>query len=301
MNEPILNRGIGGLIPPKKSDRAYSFGAILKYASLSELPESYLIDENPIIHDQKDTDYCTAFMVVAMRQFQEGVKLSPEFQFAQTKKIMGSWQEWGADPKNASKAAILGLLEYAESPFTLEAKGRDFCANWENWPETYTELAKKHLTQAYFWIGESGGMEMFDAIRSALWRFKDEKRAVGVGALWRTSWVSKVSKDHPFIPTRYENDGTPHAFTVIGWENDFLVLQLSSGTQYGKNGIVYMPREVANKELIFSMMFSDIPKGMDKEDVLYLSSWYRSGFFKKILLLLGFGPWLWGRIVGYER
>lgn len=279
----------GGLIPPKKEDKKFSFGAILGYPPISELPESFLLEPLRILN-QYSSDMCVAFSIVGAREHQEKKELSPEYLFKNIKKLQGDWRSWGADPKTGAKALMEGLIDKPENPFPLENFDRDWIANWGNWTQNIDALADVK-TENYFWIGETSG-NMFDNIRQAIWKFRDEKRAVVVGAIWKNEWTyAPLGK----IPSKYNSDGFGHAFLVVGWTKDELILQLSNGTGIGDKGLFYMSKEVVNKETLFALMFKDIEES--KESILERSEKYRSkkNFFTRFAAIFRSG-WIKIRI-----
>lgn len=256
----------GGLIPPKQEDKKFSFGAVFGYGDPKELPATFRF--TPLeIKDQHESDLCLAFTYAEAREIQEGRLISPEYLFKNIKKKEGDWRTFGADPKTGANALLQGLLPKELNPFPLGVFDRDFIANWGHWTENIDKQADI-FTDSFFWVGETG--DKWDAIRLALWRFKDERRPIATGGIWRASWTSSTT-----IPLTYEVNGTPHAFLVIGWENDNLILQLSNGSDIGDKGIFYMPKEVARKELWFAIMFKDMPAGETKTTVLEKSVKYR--------------------------
>ena len=272
----------GGLKPHKIDGKEFNFGSIFGYPDLKELPANFLVGNPLEIKQQYETDMCLAFTLASVREQQEEVLLSPEYIFKRIKEIEGDWQEWGADPKTGAKAVLNGIIEKLESPYHLEKDTRNYIANPENWNTTYDTLAEKHKTQGYFWIEAAKGLDMFDAIRSALYRFKDEKRAIASGAEWKQSWLSAEKGQIPKI--YFDKTGTPHAFAIIGWtEEDELILQLSNGTRIGLQGLFYMPRSVANKELLFALMFADYPENETKETITYKSQIARANWWQKFL------------------
>ena len=271
----------GGLRPYNPDKRDYHLGSIFGYPDLKELPASFLVGEPLEIKQQHQTDMCLAFTLASVREQQEGVLLSPEYIFKRIKEIDGNWQEWGSDQKTGAKAILNGILEKLESPYHLENDTRDFIANPANWNTTYDTLAEKHKTQVYFWIEAVSKLDMFDAIRSALYRFKDEKRAIATGAIWKQSWLNA---EGGWIPKVYfDKTGTPHAFAIIGWEKDNLILQLSNGTEIGDKGLFCMPRSVANQELLFALMFADYPENETKETIIYKSQLARANWWQRFL------------------
>lgn len=137
-------------------------------------------------------------------------------------------------------------------------------------------------------------MDRFDTIRSALWRFRDEKRSVLVGCLWRREWTSAPSG---VIPKTYGEGGFGHAFVIRGWEpkgeDMYLIAQLSNGKQIGESGLFYFPREVVNKEFTYgAFSFSDMPVETAKflNERGFSASWSWLAKLVSFVTKLIFGP-----------
>jgi len=254
---PTIKRGLRDLKPDKR-DFSYNkaFGAIAK------LPTTDFMVATPIeIKNQYETDLCTSFSACLLSEFQENVKLSPEYQFAKTKELEGNYMKWGADLRTTMKSLVkFGSLEYDRAKYNLDNKDRNFVANWKNWDIFDDLMALAHKKRSYFKIDESGYNDLFDALRGALWQNKEWKRGILTGAMWKTSWTGAIGG---IIPHNYGNGGFGHAFVLAGQriiENiPYLVAVLSNGTEIGHNGYFYFPREVVNKELTFgNFMVTDM-------------------------------------------
>ena len=127
-------------------------------------------------------------------------------------------------------------------------------------------------------------MDYFDCIKSALWRFKDEHRAVQIGVIWENSWTYQT-----YINKSNKEDKTGgHALAVIGWKDkDYLIIQNSIGKEIGENGIQYIHRDIINANKQFgALMFADMPTDLTREEILKKSKYYRSNLWQKIILLL---------------
>lgn len=253
----------GGLLPLTQDPRDFKFSAV--FGAVKKLPEHSFRIGNPLeIKQQYSTDMCTAFALSAMSEYQEKIKLSPEYSFSRIKKIRGEWRQWGANLRDACKAAVkTGFLPQGKLPdkfkrerFNSDQEWRNYVANWENWTERVDFFAKPHRKKAYFYV--DGSFDTFDNIRSALWMNLAEKRAVLTGVIWRAEWTYA---EKGVIPLIYSDGGFGHAFIFIGQEVNtridtgqkkiYLVAQLSNGTDIGDGGIFYFPREVVNQECVF--------------------------------------------------
>jgi len=243
----------GGLKPLPQDDRDFKMYAVFGTPDLKELPNEFVI--SPLeIKDQQDLDFCAGFTVAEVSEDQEKVALDPYFQFAMAKRIEGDYTGWGTDLRTACKGACdYGSIPANTTDFTYPKYDRDFLANWENWKKYY-DIAEIYKKKSFFSVLYYG-VDKFDQIRLGIWQHRKDKRTVITGAMWRPEWQAKDGK----IPLTYGAYGTPHAFKIIGWKGDDLVCQLSNGTDFGDNGLFYMPRKVANKELIYgTFMLIDI-------------------------------------------
>jgi C1A family cysteine protease len=148
-------------------------------------------------------------------------------------------------------------------------------------------LALKHAKKDWFWIGVHGNM--FESICSALWQFRNEKRAVLTGLIWDNEWTNLT-----FIDNEGTNAGG-HSIAIIGYEKqlngkDYLVIQNSIGKEIGDEGIQYLSRDLINRNLQFgALMFVDA-EDITEEQILKKSAYYRANFLKKLYLL--FIKWL---------
>lgn len=264
----LHNSGLKPLVKDKRD-----FNLQRTFGSIASAPNyDFSIGDPLSLKQQFDSDFCAAFGIAAASEYQEGVELSPEFQFALIKKITGDPEAWGADLRTACKSAVkYGSLEKTLAPYTLVNKDRNFLANLDNWLELKDdklEEARKHAKKSFFSVSE--GVDIFHNIRTALWQNIAQKRAIITGMVWRYSWFNNTG----LISAKYEEEGTPHAFIFTGQKiingEPHLVAQLSSGRQTGDNGFFYFPKEVVNKEATFgNFMFVDMPPEIAK----FLNDW----------------------------
>jgi len=252
----------GGLKPLPEDKRDFKFGSIFGAVPLSQLPTTFVY---PVIkiEDQKDTDFCTAFASTSVREDQEFVDLTPLYTFAKLKQLEGSPDGWGGDLRMVAKTHCqFGALEKKDCPYTIDTP-REVIANWINWNKRYDTMASAHKAQSFTFVNKYSGMDLFDSIRMAIWLGRNKKQTVLTGALWKHLWTLS---DGILRPS--DNDeASPHAFKINGWKEiegtTYLSLVLSNGTGIGQGGIFYMPREIANTELIFgNIVFTDLPKNL---------------------------------------
>lgn len=269
----------GGLKELPKDNRDYSFGAFFK---VDKIPTwDFLIGSSEILN-QKDTDYCTAYSTCAASAIQENKTLNPSWSFAVSKMISNDTEVWGQNLRTACKVHVdYGALEY-NPDYSLEKQNEDFLRNINNYPKEFFEQAVIHKKQAYFLMDSF--KNTYDSIVSALWKFKDEKRAVITGMLWRRAWTGIEDGIIPSIAGPEGEFG--HAFIFIGQkyikDKPYLVAQLSNGEEIGDKGFYYFPKSIVNKECRYgNFMFLDMPN-MDKEIIIKESQYYRMDFYGKV-------------------
>lgn len=282
----------GGLNPTPYDPRDLRLGKIFGYEKPENVPmRDFLIGAALEIKDQGNTDMCTAHGVASASEYQEGVALDPNYQFAKIKQLLGKTDGWGADLRVACKSATkYGSLPKEKSPFSFTEKGRDFVADWKNWPFECDVAAVHHRKAGFYKV--DGPYSLFDNIRAALFRHNeeiDENRAIIVGALWRDSWTIAPNG---VIPKSYEPNGFGHLFIIVGQKiinyEPYLVIQNSGGKEIGDKGYFYMPKETANREFTRygAYMFKDLAPEIARENISWLTKtgnyikWYLGGMPK---------------------
>lgn len=250
-----------GLQPRKEDKRDLSLGSMFGVPKLTDVPNTDFIVSYPkYFKNQLDTDFCTAAASTAASEDQEDIELSFEFQFAIMCMLRGKFDEWGCDLRTAMKSFTkVGSIPREKAPFSVETHPRDFLANWENWPEELFRLAQVHKKETFFDV--DGPYDMFDNIRSALWKHREEERTIVTGCIWRESWTA--DSDGVIVDTNLGEQGYGHAFKIFGQKvingEIHLMAQLSNGN-VGDKGIYYFPRGVVNKEFtpFGAYMFKDV-------------------------------------------
>lgn len=275
----------GGLRETPEDPRDFSRTAVFGAIPREELPKVDFIVSEPLkVKDQFESDKCTGFALTAVSEDQEGIELSPFYQFAKTKQVMGEYESWGADLRSACKSAVkFGSIEQREEPEDSSGDPKNF-SNWNIWPVYLEKLALKHKKQSYFKV--DGGHDKFDNLRAALWQHRAEKRSIFTGCTWRKGWTYA---QEGIIPKEESEPAFGHAFKIYGQKyrngEPYLMAQLSNGEQIGDRGIFYFPREVVNRDFNFSAyMFMDMPKEEAKfyiENKIQVSSPWWVKLFKR--------------------
>lgn len=256
----------GGLNELPRDDRDFVFASVFGKKELPDFPEN-LFNGNPIvIKDQGNTDFCTAYAVTSVSEDQEGFELNPHYVFAKTRLLSKEpLQKWGANLRDACQALVkFGSITQDVYPFgdKDQNKDRDFLADFNNWNPDLDMLAWDHAKNSFFRV-DTGPFDTFDNIRVALMDNKDHMRSIVTGSNWFDSWTKAdrglVSEEEP------KGSVGGHAFKVFGFTTiddiEYLVAQLSNGTNIGDGGIFYFPRAIVNKYFTFgAFMFHDMPK-----------------------------------------
>lgn len=250
------------LRPLPLDKRDFSVGAVLGQINIGEVPNKNFVVAQPIlIKDQGESDLCSAYAVTAVSEDQEGEELLPEFQFYKTKSLSGDPDEWGANLRDACKSAV----KFGSLPLNgfkpIKGRTRAEVLDGSRWPGHADTVALMHKKETFFNV--DGRYDVFDNIRTALWKNRDKKCSIVTGALWRNDWIDAPDG---IIPSKYGSSGFGHAFKIFGQKiikgEPYLVAQLSQGTGVGDNGLFYFNREVTNREIgpygIF--MFYDMPR-----------------------------------------
>lgn len=274
-----------GLLPTPHDPNDYQFAGVFGLPQLSELPSEYKTSEPLSIKNQGGSDLCTSFALCSVSESQENTILAPEFQFAQTKKLSGDWQSWGADLRNSCKSVVkVGSLPEDRLPqeykLLPDSSNRNFISNWENWPKGIELYATKHRKQSYFSV--SGPYSTWNNLRATLWQTRNEERSIFTGITWQAQWTGTDG----YIK---EDSGQPsfgHAIKVYGWKDDYLIAQLSNGTSIGDRGIFYFHKEVVNRQFTFgAFSFSDLPRE-EAEWYIRHDTQYRNNWLRRLIIRL---------------
>jgi len=259
-----------------------SYNTVLGTPVITDVPDTdFFVGEPLEIKDQDQnyiSDYCAAYAAASVSEDQEGVLLVPEWTFAQAKKLLVEKlivpdenkikqiiAAYGLNLVDICEAGIkAGFLEREYDPFkcdTPERPERSYLADWRNWPEDLGALAWEHAKNSYFAV--DGPYDMFDNMRSVMWKNLPEKRSIVTGVKWRGSW--SALKDGMIPEDTDPNErGSGHAIKIFGQKkckdgSIRLVAQLSDNTFIGDKGLYYFPRSVVNREFTYgAFTFQDM-------------------------------------------
>lgn len=280
----------GGLKPLPPDPRDFPLGGIFGIHDIDEVPlTDWVVAEPKYWKDQGTKDFCTGYAVTEASEDQEEMELDPDFQFAASCMLRGTYGEWGCDLRTAAKSAVeVGSLPVGCRHRDTSNCSRDELADWTQWPEEDFKAAEPRKKASYFKV--DGPYDLFDNVRAALWRHRDEKRTIVVGTLWHDSWTA--SKDG-IIREPNPGQGFGHALKVYGQKMidgaPYLVAQLSNGP-IGDRGRFYFSRKAFNEdfEIFGQFMFKDLPKQKADRYLRYGIHEYSSVWTKIWRSIIGF-------------
>lgn len=229
--DPRIHTGLQPLPEDKRDLQLGSFIGSMNYPKLTELPESFSLGDPLWIGNQGldgNLDFCSAYASDGASQFQEGIILFPAYSFAASKNVSGDSLAWGQNLRAAmaghTKYGALAEDDVLDADKFLDTTNRRL---FDKYTEDSKEKALTHLKRSY--VSTVGPYDAYDNIRSAIWMYREEKRAVVVGVIW--GWNLND----------YILDGTPsgngHAMYVVGWDHDGLIIVNSAGKLAGKEGL----------------------------------------------------------------
>src|SRR3990167_4542135 len=287
-----MNEIKGGLLPLTKDEKDLNLGEIVTLPSLSELPKKFSLGDTVIRNQEADgnNDFCTAYGTVGMAYLQDGIEGSPEWVFAASKVLSGNPEEFGKNMRDAFKTWV----KYG-SPRREDVKIPEK-PNARRYFENYASLSGDELKKETY-VTTKGQYDAFDNIRASIYRFRNEKRAVGIGVVF--GWP--LSQE---ILTGTPEGGFGHFMFATGWDGQYLEVVNSYGKEAGKNGKHLLSRETINYFVgrYGAFMLIDLPVETARDIVrkkkrnwlldLICKVW---NFIKDI-----FSPWMW-RDLGVAR
>ena len=102
----------------------------------------------------------------------------------------------------------------------------------------------------YYNIRSYGLLDMFDAIRVAMFSSLPEKRAVSVGTPFYSAWSRPTNGILPMPPSFDTTNASWHNWKISGWKTidgvPYLIGKTWQGAEYGDSGLCYMSRDLCN-------------------------------------------------------
>lgn len=290
----MINVTKDALLPLQHDDRDIVLGGVFNLGSIADVPkEDFSVNVFDYTLDQQFTDFCSAYAGTYISSDQEGVPLSPEYQFAITKQIQGSLESWGADLRSACKSFLKGSIPQSDWDdfFGKESRyDRNIVVDQKKHPKEWTNIARRYAKGSFWAITGNEAKDMFDSIILALWVNKDEKGGAITGLEWKAPWLTEKGG---IIKTIYPEKGFGHAINLVGVKyidgTPFIKARLSSGPNVGDKGFFYLSRDVINKycPIYGVFMFKDLPKEAAKflnNNNIKLTYW--SGILAKLVAIL---------------
>ena len=228
----LVDQGLGHTESPE-DPRRFVAEAFLG-APPEVFPDNFEV-EVPFVTYQGQIPSCTAHAVTTMKSIQEGVRLSPRFNFAWTKFYDG-YQGWGATFDQALRVLQdNGAIEeslYSDKNTLPENE----YTNVKNIPTELNERAKIYKSKAFVVADRS----KVNAMRTIM----QFKTPVLVGLNWYQSY-NRVGKDGVLPDMTGSSSG--HAVVAIGWRTVNGVWELiclnSFGSLWGDNGRFYVTED----------------------------------------------------------
>ena len=226
---------IAGLRPLQKDERDLHVGGLFDLPDPKTLPPTFSLGDAPILNqgtDQND-DFCAAYGSVGMAYLQDRILGSPEWVFAASKAISGDPESFGQDMRTIFKTWVeYGSPRKEQVTVPTLPDDRRYFKNYDA-SLSGDELKKKTYVTC------KANYDAYDNIRSTIFKFRDEKRAVGIGVVF--AWaLSDVD-----INT-IQDGGFGHFLYATGWNEKGLEVVNSYGKEAGENGKHYISREVIN-------------------------------------------------------
>lgn len=227
-----FNLGCLDLPTDKKDARDYQLASILPTERY--VPEEYteLRDKLSKIGLQKFGS-CTSWSSVnGVKEYQEGVGLSEYFNYVNSKKISGIYDQEGEHIKNALKAICeYGVCKQDLFPDELPPSGKwiDYVKK-EPSVEAY-ENAKKYKGKTYWVVGSEP-----QSFKEAIYLYS---APVVFAMLWARDY--NATPKSGILPLPEHDIVGGHAVAAIGWTKDHLIVKNSFGENWGDGGFFYIP------------------------------------------------------------
>lgn len=193
------------------------------------------------IKDQGVSNYCTAFARASAASYFFGHEMSAEFQTAKEGQELGYPIYNGADTNSADIAAEeFGFLLDASSPLKFEKDGWTKPADWTQYPPELDAQAFPNSAVPF------NAYPDYQSIKAALISGNPENAVVIASGYWYQEWNDSAA----ILPVPTTNPITRHVYLFVDFKmiggKEYLVAQLSQGTDEWDGGVCYMSEEVVN-------------------------------------------------------
>ena len=258
-----------GLLPtphdPK--DAPFELGAVVEQIDIKEVSnENWDNTGLTVIEDQKGSDMCGGHAGGAAVEHFDDVPMCKVFQFAASKWAEGQpLDSYGTNLRaigeGMRKVGSLPKSECSHCKLTVGTSDY-FGDKWRDinaWPKESLEVAKQFRIKSYLWVHE-GKYDVFDNIRSALWKWRDKRQSVITGVGWRDGWNQS---DDGVVPDSLGDVLGGHAVLLQNKQVDGReVVQNSYGSSIGDKGTFKFDREVINRDFTYGAI---MPVDIDPE------------------------------------
>lgn len=235
-----MKSGTKPLLKPPKRHFHHAFGSAAPLAD-------FTVDSglwNPNQETDNAPTECTGYFVADLATDLFKQLFTPDFSYAAAQYIEGvEPNDGGADFHAALQGFVaLGAVPKVLTSFSAATMGELYCANIDNW---------KDLRQAALRYGQNGTLNAlgnglpYDSILSAI---NASRLSVALGSPWYSEWENLGPDAVLPMPKDVNNVSTLpwHCYAGKGRQNGGIIVKSWQGPNYGKNGMAFMPPDVAN-------------------------------------------------------
>lgn len=268
----------GGLQLLPKDHRDFQLGFITTLPKLKDLPGIFTLGNTIIRHQAREgnSDFCTAYSTVGMAYLEDGIEGSVEWSFAASKEISGDNEQFGQNMRTAMKT----WRKYGSPPrdkvkIPAQLNHRRYLSNYADFLKQEARILKK---KAY--VSTKGPYNAFDNIRASIWKYREEKRAVGIGLVF--AWPVQQE----YLET-IKDGGFGHMMFVTGWKPDYLEVVNSYGKGAGKDGKHWISKEVIEhfvKRYGAFMLIDADPNKLKVQQTR--AEWYKASWLRKLRIIM---------------
>lgn len=197
------------------------------------------------LRNQGTTNYCTAAARSAAGSYLYKNNMSFEYMTAKEGEVAGSPIFNGADPSAADAAiAQYGFLPTQSSPHNFGIEGWNTPAIWQNYPPALDGIAILNCPGTPYNVYPD-----YASIKAALISGVSENAVVVANGFWYGEWNYPTDGK---VVAPFTSPITRHSYLFIDFRMfpdgvERLVAQLSQGTSFGENGLIYMDQPTVDK------------------------------------------------------
>lgn len=193
------------------------------------------------VKDQGFSNYCTAAARSAAASYFFGSEMSFEYMTAKEGQVAGTPIYNGANPNTADTAGEeYGFLPQGLCPLSFKEDGWSVPADWRNYNKSLDEDAVEN-TMVPFNVYPD-----YQSIKAALVSGNPDNAVVVANGFW----YQEFNDSGALLPVPKQQPISRHSYIFIDYKTihgtEYLVAQLSQGTDFGYNGVFYMSEECVN-------------------------------------------------------